>query len=329
MSSVINRYRPQTFGDMVGNRSLVESVAALFAKPPAEQPHALLFSGMSGIGKTTIARIIAGRLREGGTCGVNEINAADCRGIDAIRAYTRMAEQHHMTDTTLFILDECHQLTKEAQSALLKSLEDAPSDVYWILCTTEPERLHSTLRTRCSSYDLKPVEDDEMIELLLRVSAAEGAELKDDVGALIVANACGSPRLALNMLERCLDCDDVAAAKEIISTAGWEFRSKGEFEVSRKAVQIVFDAAHSAAEKHAALMKLLVEEIVDGAADRGAVHAGTVNLLGGYLRNARDERTAHLIAEMVLFLEAHPVRTNASLYAVFGRLLSLWHNIRP
>ena len=133
------KYRPATFEDMVGHKAVVASVCGQLEKE--DIPKAWLFTGQSGIGKTTIARVLAKTFGATVT-GILERNSADFRGIDAMRGLLKQTLfKTPGSPFTVVILDECHQLTPEAQNALLKALEDTPKHVYFILCTTEPEKL--------------------------------------------------------------------------------------------------------------------------------------------------------------------------------------------
>lgn len=216
MASLYIEHRPKTLGEMVGNTALLTSVNALISKDKANIPHAWLFTGSSGIGKTTIARIMAKRL--GATSSSTmEINAAEARGIDSIRAIIDSMEYLPLgAESKCYIIDECHQLTKEAQNALLKPLEDTPLHTFFILLTTEPGGIIPSIKSRCKSFTFRAVSNDELSNLGDHVLAKEGITMADEVKQHAIASAEGSPRILLNMLETAATATTTASAIESI-----------------------------------------------------------------------------------------------------------------
>lgn len=194
------KHRPDSFLTMIGHSAVVKSVKVQLAKE--DIPHAWLFTGPSGIGKTTIARIIASELGAS-RAGIYEQNSADVRGIDGIRTIIKQSLfKAPGGGPSVIILDECHKLTIDAQNALLKALEDAPTHVFYILCTTEPEKLIETVRQRCLQYRFNALTDTEAKQLLTSVIRKEEISIQDEIVSAIIENANGSPRLLLNMLEK-------------------------------------------------------------------------------------------------------------------------------
>lgn len=216
MSSLYIKYRPATFDEMVGNKSIRESVENMLSRDVADIPHAWLFAGASGVGKTTIARIIAKKL--GATASSTfELNAADTRGIDAVRELINNIQYLPVgAKAKCYIIDECHQLTKEAQNALLKPLEDTPPHTFFILLTTEPGGLISAIRNRCKSFTFLEVSDAELKKLGKRILSDEEITLDDKIFDAALANAGGSPRLFLNMLETASSANTQQSAIESI-----------------------------------------------------------------------------------------------------------------
>lgn len=207
------KYRPTKLSAVVGNEKAVATVSRL-----AERgfPHAVLLTGPSGCGKTTMARIIrrlVGCTRE----DYQELNTADFRGIDTMRelrermAYAPMGKGK----ARVWLLDECHRLTGEAQDAVLKLLEDTPSHVYLVLATTEPGRLITTIRNRCTMIEMQPLREEQLKELVLRVAKAEEIHVEAEAADLIVAGAAGSARAALVRLGTVAGAD-AASAREIL-----------------------------------------------------------------------------------------------------------------
>lgn len=198
-------YRPRTFEEVVGNSGVVSSIKTILKRDIEAIPKSWLLTGPSGCGKTTLARIIAESLG----CKASdlyELDSADFRGIDAVRA---IREQMHYAPmegaSRVWILDECHQLTKDAQEALLKALEDTPPHVYFILATTEPQKLKPTLKNRCVGYEVEPVNDKDMIQFLKEIVESEGKKCAEVVLKTIAMNALGSCRAALQLLETVID----------------------------------------------------------------------------------------------------------------------------
>jgi len=196
------KYRPATFKEIVGNRDMIKTIKAVVAS--GDVPHALLFFGPTGCGKTTLGRIVAHELGAMGN-DLREVDSADFRGIDTIRDIRKQSQFQPLEGPVrVWILDECHKLSNDAQNALLKALEDTPTHVYYILCTTDPQKLLPAIRSRCSSYQVKPLVSTEMRKLLEKVVTLEGDSLDDEVYELIIANSQGLPRSALQTLAQVL-----------------------------------------------------------------------------------------------------------------------------
>ena len=201
MSSLYLKHRPTTLKQVVGNKAAISAMETVLARKEGA-PRAVLFTGPSGCGKTTMARIFKDAV---GCIGSDfiELDSADFRGIDTVRDI-RLAMGYGGVEgpCRVWLMDECHQLTKDAQSALLKALEDTPSHVYFILATTDPEKLLPTIRNRCTQFEVKPLTDDEMSILIERVLRAEKTNIPDDAFDAIITNALGSPRMCLVLLDK-------------------------------------------------------------------------------------------------------------------------------
>jgi len=209
------KYRPKTLDEIVGNRGIVESLNALFQSPTI--PHSFMFSGQSGAGKTTLARIIASKLGCFPT-ELREINASDTRGIDTVRQIISESRFTPMLGRIkVYILDECQNLTGDAQNSLLKVLEEPPASVIFILCTTAPEKILSTIKTRCLQFIVSPLTDRDMLFLLNKVMKAESLTVPNDIIAVILELSEGIPRSALNLLEMLKDITDLDTALDIAS----------------------------------------------------------------------------------------------------------------
>lgn len=194
------KHRPTKLDKIYGNRDLVSSLTAILKNPP----HAFLFHGPTGCGKTTIARIIANELGCKGS-DLREVDSADFRGIETVRDIRKQSMYRSLESSCrVWILDECHKMSNDAQNALLKALEDTPKHVYYILCTTEPEKLIKTIKGRCSQFQVNLLNDVEMKKLLRSIYTAEGQKLEKEVYEQIIETAVGHPRNAIQILEQVL-----------------------------------------------------------------------------------------------------------------------------
>src|SRR4030065_372424 len=200
-----NDYRPKTLEEVFGHKEIKESLKSLFKEKAF--PHTFLFSGPSGTGKTTFARIIANMLGSNGD--IIEVNTANTNGIDFIRELNEIARKSPLLgNNKVFILDEVQQLTKEGQNCLLKLLEDSPKYSYFILCTTDPQKLLPTIQNRCLSYTLKALSNKDIESILVHVTTLEKIELLEDVLNLLVYKSEGCPRKGLVMLDQVKDIKD-------------------------------------------------------------------------------------------------------------------------
>jgi len=199
--SLYQKHRPQTLADVQGNRNIVTTLKGLFATPE-KMPHTFLFHGPTGCGKTTIARIVAENLG----CAENnlvEIDTGQFTGIDTVRDIRKSAQYIPLGGgVRVFIIDEVHRMTKDAQNAFLKILEDTPPHIYFILCTTNEKSLLPTIRGRCSQFQVELLTDGQMSSLIAGIAEKENETIVDDVASAIVKSAEGHPRNALTILEQ-------------------------------------------------------------------------------------------------------------------------------
>lgn len=197
------KHRPQTFDEVVGNRNLIITLKSAI-KDKKKFPHALLFVGPTGCGKTTLARIVANEL----DCSENnliEIDTAQFTGIDTVRDIRKSSQFVPLGGgVRVFIIDECHKLSTDAMNAFLKILEDTPPQIYFILCTTNEKSLLPTIIGRCSKYQVSLLSDIEMFGLLETVALAEGVKLDREVLENVAKSSQGHPRNALTILEQVL-----------------------------------------------------------------------------------------------------------------------------
>jgi len=214
------KYRPQSFADVVGQDHVVRPLqSALLSGKIA---HAYLFSGGRGIGKTTLARLLAKELKTSDK-DIYEMDAASNRKIDDFR---QLNDSVHTlpfdSKYKVYIIDEVHMLTKEAFNAFLKTLEEPPRHVVFALATTEIDKLPDTIVSRCQTYTLATPSREVIKKLVQSVAKKEGATL--DVGAteLIALMANGSFRDALGILQKVIvtSADDKLTREEVATVVG-------------------------------------------------------------------------------------------------------------
>jgi len=223
-----HKYRPQRFNEIAGHDALASSVRSAIK---AGKSQAFMLTGASGTGKTTTARIMAlaancERQEEepcleceackavlSGSCpDMLEMNAADSRGIDDIRSMCQnMGFSPMVLKKRIYILDEAHQLTKDAQNTLLKYLEDAPKHVIIILCSTDPKKILKTVSNRCQKFKFDLLNRGEMFDLVSSVAKQEGRDFPQDVLGTVVSASEGSPRNALVALQQVLQLQEVTS----------------------------------------------------------------------------------------------------------------------
>jgi DNA polymerase-3 subunit gamma/tau len=223
------KYRPQRFSDVIGQDHVTRTLAN--ALEQGRIAHGYIFSGHRGIGKTTIARILAMALncrkaigsperptfepcgicesceeiRAGNAVDVIEIDAATNRGIDEIRELRDAARYRPSRDRyKIYILDEAHQITDAAFNALLKTLEEPPDHVIFMMATTQPEDILQTIRSRCQHYSFHAVRFDAILEQLRTIAAEENVLAEDEALALLAEAGDGSMRDALSIMDQAI-----------------------------------------------------------------------------------------------------------------------------
>lgn len=212
--ALYRKYRPQSFSDVVGQTQAVTFLESSIKQKKVS--HAYLFCGGRGTGKTTVARIFA---RDIG-CNpedIIEIDAASNRGIDEIRELRDAVRTSPFSSPyKVYIVDEAHMLTKEAANALLKTLEEPPSHVIFILATTDPEKLPTTIVSRCQKVVFQSPDSTTLSDRLMYVAEKEGVTLNEDAAFLIARHGKGSYRDALGVLEQVLTTEGTVIKVEAV-----------------------------------------------------------------------------------------------------------------
>ena len=211
-----NEERPTSFRDVIGQKDACKQLISL-GKSKQGIPHCILFSGPSGCGKTTLARIVRNKLK----CSDNdfvEINGANDRGVEMVRGIQKRFGLSPMGGKSrVWLIDECHMLTQEAQSALFKLLEEPPQHAYFMLATTLPEKLKKAIQTRATDIKVRSLHEAEIASLVGTVMTKHtGQTLSPDVGAKLAEIAEGSARKALVLLAQIMGIDDVKVQLNIL-----------------------------------------------------------------------------------------------------------------
>src|ERR1700720_547389 len=219
------KYRPQKFSEVIGQEHVTRTLQNAIEQ--GRTAHGYIFSGHRGIGKTTVARILAAALncrssdkpvsepcgicescteiRAGNAVDVIEIDAATNRGIDEIRELREAARYRPARDRfKIYILDEAHQITDAAFNALLKTLEEPPDHIIFMLATTQPEDIPQTIRSRCQHFSFRAVKFDAIVGQLRDLVGRETIEADDDALALLAEAGDGSMRDALSILDQAI-----------------------------------------------------------------------------------------------------------------------------
>lgn len=260
--SLYRKYRPKDFPGLIGQEHIKTTL--LNAIRAGKVAHAYLFTGPRGTGKTTTARLLAkainaetmtedGRfdgseiaeeIDRGRLIDVIEIDAASNRGIDEIRDLReKISYAPTRAKNKVYIIDEVHMLTKEAFNALLKTLEEPPSFVYFILATTEIQKVPETIISRCQRFDFRRIADSVLIEHMKQVAEIEGIKAEEEALEILAKHARGGARDALTLLE--------------------QITSEGKLEASRVKTVLGISNLHSCETLFEILKKGLVSEAMD------------------------------------------------------------------
>ena len=205
--SLMTDYRPKYFKEVIGHEEVVKVLESKLNKP--DHARVYLLSGGSGLGKTTLARIIGNTVN----AQIVEFDAGNLTGVDEVRNLIKQANLPNIAGrkNKMFIIDECHMLSKSAWNSLLKTIEEPPKNTYFVFCTTELNKVPNTIKTRCLDFVLKPLSSSYIYDVLKGINVIK---IDDEVLKLISRNAEGSPRAALSLLEKAIEIKDIKSFKK-------------------------------------------------------------------------------------------------------------------
>ncbi|MCC6392779.1 MAG: DNA polymerase III subunit gamma/tau [Bryobacterales bacterium] len=222
---IARKYRPRAFADLIGQEHVKTTLENALSQ--RRIAHGYIFSGQRGTGKTTVARIVARCLNcaegptitpcghcascleiySGGSIDVIEIDAASNRGINEMRELRESVRFRPARDRyKVFIIDEAHQITSEAFNALLKTLEEPPEWVVFMLCTTEAHKIPNTIASRCQQFSFRSVDYDQVLALLKEICGKENIEAEAEALSVITLAGEGSVRDSLSALDQAIAC---------------------------------------------------------------------------------------------------------------------------
>ena len=246
--ALYRKYRPKTFSEVVGQEHITETLKNELSE--GKTVHAYLFTGTRGTGKTSCAKILAKAVNclspengdpclkcesctaisDGDNTDIIEIDAASNNSVDNIRELRELISfAPSASKYRVFIIDEVHMLTQSAFNALLKTLEEPPEHVIFILATTEVHKLPATILSRCQRFDFRRIDNKKICERISFVASKEGLTVTDDAAALIAAAADGGMRDALSILDLCASSSkniDEATVESVCAMAGNDYLLK-------------------------------------------------------------------------------------------------------
>lgn len=284
------KWRPKVFADVIGQPQVTTTIASQVKENRLS--HAYLFTGSRGTGKTTCAKIfskavnclnpvngdpcneceICKGIDAGSVLDIVEIDAASNRGIEDIRI---LRDEVNFTPSQakyrVYIIDEVHMLTIEAFNALLKTLEEPPEHVKFILATTEVHKLPATILSRCQRFDFRRIEPQFIAERLKYVAREEGAVLSHDAAMLIARIADGGMRDALSLLDRCISVSDSVTVDTVSASAGLMGREH------------IYSLVRAIADGDTAKCLMILDELHKGSCDTERLVTELIDRFRGFL----------------------------------------------
>lgn len=297
------KYRPSTFTDVVGQKHITTTLEN--AVKSGKTSHAYLFTGSRGTGKTSCAKILSKAVnclnpQNGNPCNeceickgidngaildIIEIDAASNNGVDNIRD---LREEANFTPATakyrVYIIDEVHMLSIGAFNALLKTLEEPPAHVIFILATTEVHKLPSTILSRCQRFDFKRIPPEDMAARLKEVAEKENLKLADDGAMLIARIADGAMRDALSLLDRCSSCEGLIDSAAVASSAGLAGR------------EYIFELCDCILEKNSAKALEVIDKLYNDSCDMERL----ITELTSHFRNLMVSKAVKNFQDMII-----------------------------
>ena len=297
------KYRPSTFTDVVGQKHITTTLEN--AVKSGKKSHAYLFTGSRGTGKTSCAKILSKAVnclnpQNGNPCNeceickgidngaildIIEIDAASNNGVDNIRD---LREEANFTPANakyrVYIIDEVHMLSIGAFNALLKTLEEPPAHVIFILATTEVHKLPSTILSRCQRFDFKRIPPEDMAVRLKEVAEKENLKLADDGAMLIARIADGAMRDALSLLDRCSSCEGEIDSAAVASSAGLAGR------------EYIFELCDCILEKNSAKALEVIDKLYNDSCDMERL----ITELTSHFRNLMVSKAVKNFEDMII-----------------------------
>ncbi len=326
--SLYRKYRPKDFPSLIGQEHI--KVTLLNSIKSGKIAHAYLFTGPRGTGKTTTARLLAkainvdtmtedGRFDDselaeeidaGRLIDVIEIDAASNRGIDEIRD---LREKINYSPTRaknkVYIIDEVHMLTKEAFNALLKTLEEPPSFVYFILATTEINKVPETIISRCQRFDFRRITEEILVEHLKQVAKIEGIEAEDEAVRILAKHARGGARDALTLLEQIATGKklDAARVKSVLGISHYsaceeilEMMQNGQTADAMLKLDQIFQAGVDLVQFNRDFLDFLRQRLLEAVKQESGANTARFIELIGYFQEAYEKQKFSYIPELPL-----------------------------